>query len=81
MQNSTLSSWVYTPYHTPVISLTIQGNMRAEYDTEVETAQIRKFSTAQIILKSTTPPAILVKRLNNNKQIYNNAKYSYSMYF
>lgn len=63
-----------------MISPTIQGNMRAEYDTEMETAQICKFSTAQTVLKSTTPPTpptILAKRQNKNY----NAKLLYSMSF
>ena len=57
--NSALSSSVQffprIPYHIPIISLTIQGYMRAEYDTEIGTAQICTVSTAEIVLNSTKP--------------------------
>lgn len=59
MWNSVLSRSVQffprTPSHIPIILLTIQGCMRAEYDTEIGTAQICTVSTAQIVLNSTKP--------------------------
>lgn len=47
--------FAHTPYRIPITSLSIQGYMRAEYDTELGTAQICTVSTAQIVLNSTKP--------------------------